>query len=282
LTVDPDNQRLIFAYGGRLRENSGIRLNRSPDQGDTWSSSTVIDEGVPISEVNLARAIAPDNVQVLPGQADDLAVAWRWDAGFWDWPLGIWLATSNDAGESFGERRKIAETWGPIQAAAHEGTYYLLYRAGLGASQQLAVAISSDRGESWQAAVASGEIPLSYGFEHMTGFDVAADGRLDIAFYAPEDDAETCSIDRQEWINRFNSETSDTCLYHLYYTFSQDGGQTFSEPIRLNEGPVRAANVPGQNSLAVALSSTNDGVYVIWSEPLESGAAHALGVRIDR
>lgn len=282
LTVYPDNQRLIFAYSGRSRDNTGIRVNRSPDQGDSWSSSTIVDEGVPIAEVNLARAIAPDNVQALVGQEDDLAVVWRWDAGFWDWPLGVWLASSSDGGASFGERREIAETWGPINAMAHEGIYYLLYRAGFGAEQQMAVAVSSDGGETWQASVASGDLSLSYGFDHLSGFDIAPDGTLDIAFYAPEGDAETCSLNRQEWINRFRGETSDTCLYHLYYTYSQDSGQTFSEPIRLTDAPLSATNTPGHNSLAVALSSTDRDAHVIWNEALDKGGSQVVGVRIER
>lgn len=282
LIVYPDNQRLIFAYGGRIQDNLGIRINRSPDQGESWVPSTNVDNGVPISEVNVARAIPPDNVQVLLGQGDELAVAWRWDAGFWDWPLGVWLAASNDGGDSFGEREKIADTWGPINSASHEGSYYILYRSGLGADQQLAVAVSADGGETWQASVASGDLALSYGFDHLSGFDIAPDGTLDIAFFAPEGDASTCSLDREEWINRFTGEPSDTCLYHLYYTFSRDGGQTFSEPVRLNQTPMQATNIPGHNSLTVALTSTDADAHVMWHEPLDGGSSQAQVVRIER
>lgn len=280
LTPYPDSERLIFSYSGRIRDNMGVRLNISTDQGQSWSASTNVDEGVPQAEVNAARSVAPDNVQVLLRQGDDLAVAWRWDTGYWNWPLGVWMATSNDNGESFGKRKQIAETWGSIQTAAHEGSYYLLYRTGFGDRQQLAVAGSQDGGETWQAAVASGDQTLSYGFDHISGFDIAPDGTLDMAFYAPEGDPATCALDRNAWLEQSAGGAHDTCLYHLYYTYSRDGGQTFSEPVRINETSLSAEDIPGP--LSVSISSTDPYVYAIWATASGDGGQQAVTVRIER
>ena len=194
----------------------------------------------------------------------------RWRSGPRSWPLGVWIATSNDDGETFSESRRIAQTWGPISSAFYNGTYYVLYRTGTEErQQQLAIAVSEDNGVNWEAYVVSGELPLTPDFDKGPGIGIAPDGTIDIIFYAKNDPTSDCVVNQEIWLQSF--ALVDTCTYDVFFTFSQDSGRTFSTARKLNQAPIlgeRFVRVSGRSVAFthIAVASSNDYAYPIWFE----------------
>ena len=288
LIIDPEQpQQLYLAYSGRVRNNVGISLNSSSDQGATWSSSVQADDGVSINDLNSGQATRPDFVQLLLGDGDHLAVVWGWQTGFYDWPLGVWVALSEDGGESFNEPQQIADTWGPANSDFHNGRYYILYRLGAGADQQLALAVSEDNGRSWVASVVNGAVPLTYDLDRGPGLGIAPDGTIDIVFYAHQEPASDCVLEPEAWRNAFIEGWIDRCIYDVYYTYSRDNGQTFSEPLKINDVPVEGEGFVRGSGRSVMgrqldIASTNEFAYPIWIQAQSGGTIQAVTVQIRR
>jgi hypothetical protein len=284
LSVHPQSGELFLSYAGRNRNNVGPSLKRSVDGGATWSSTIEVDEGINADDVVNGRAMPQQDVQVMFGQGDDLAVVWTWSPDTDNLPLGVWLATSADDGATFSQARQIAQTWGPIKALAHDGAYYIFYRPGSEESQELAVAISSDGGNTWEAVSVSHDVPLYFDIDKGPGVNVAANGMIDVVFYAQ---AEDCGLNLAMWRQRFEGAWIDTCLYDVYYTFSPDGGRSFSQPQRLNEGSIRGEQFvrPGGSSVGShpGVASTEAFAYPIWlgTEGEEEGV-QTYTLRIER
>jgi hypothetical protein len=289
LRIDPRSGTLFLSYAAQYREILATpSLNRSTDAGLHWSSTTRADQGVAIADIVTGQVTPPADIQVLLGAGNNLALVWTWSPQAWSWPRRVWLATSADGGESFSTPRQLAETWGAINTAAQNGAYYLVYRPGTEQAQDLALAASYDGGQTWVSSLINGNISLTFDVDKAPGIGVAPDGTIDLVFYAHGEDAAGCALDLASWQETLKTGWRDSCLYHVYYTFSRDGGQSFSQPLQLNQ-----ALIPGERFVRwagvstagshIAVASTEAYAYPIWIEAQDDGAGtQAVTVRIER
>ena len=286
-----ENDNLYVSYDGQYQDNLIVSpsFNRSDDGGQNWSFTVKVDQGVEVADIQQDRANGPDDIQVLPGQGDELALVWVWETDPASWPQDIWLATSTVGGETLSPPTRIGETWGPISTAVRDGIYYILYRTGTEDEQQLVLAVTDDNGRTWRSTLINGDIPLTFSTDKAPGINVAPDGTIDIIFYARHSSPETadCGLDLEtwKWYGRFN--WIDTCLYDVYYTYSQDGGSSFSQPHKLNEVPIRAENFVqafGRTEIAshFSIASTDEAGYPIWIDTIGNDGTQAYTVRIER
>jgi hypothetical protein len=288
LRIDPATGEFFLSYDAQYRDIlASPSLNRSADAGATWSFTARVDQSLAIADINTFRATPPADIQVLLGQADRLALVWAWSPDAWSWPRPIWLAASADKGDSFSLPRQIAKTWGGISTASHAGNYYIVYRPGTEQSQTLALALSSNGGQSWTSTQLSGDVPLTFDVDKAPGFDIAPDGTLDVVFYAHAGDATGCALDVERWRDTLITEWTDTCVYDVYYTFSRDGGQSFSQPLRLNEAPIRGdrlVRLAGRSTAGshIGMASTNAYAYPVWIETQNASGTQAVTTRIAR
>jgi len=288
LTIDPHNGALYVPYTGPTggnHEYKGIVLQRSTDGGAMWSDPVEIEQGVELSANVAGQEVPPVGAQAMLGNDDNLAVAWVWSPGVDNWPAGVWVATSDDGGETFSALRQITETWGIISTAAYNGIYYVLYRRGAKQAQELAVAISQDGRATWESSLVSGDIPLYFDLDKAPGVNIAPDGTLDVVFYAHGEDAPAC-IDLEAFRKRREEGWVDACVYDVYYTFSTDGGQTFSLPLKLNEKPIvgsRFVRIQGSSRPGdIGMASTNEYAYPTWIDTRGTDGTQAYTVRIER
>ena len=197
------------------------------------------------------------------------------------------MAHSTDGGTTFDEPVVILETWGPINSASANGQYAIVYRVGTESTQQLAVAVSSDNGQSWTSSIANGNIPVYFDTTKSPGINIASDGTIDMLFYAHDGDLAGCVQNIEMWRNTFWSENIDTCNYNVYYTYSSDSGATFSQPIKLNQTLVKGESFTrfnGTSSIGshLSITSTDDVVYPIWIGTPADEKTQVFTVRIDR
>ena len=296
LNVNPESGELFLSFAGRNRNNVGASFNRSADGGVSWSFTARPGEGIHAGDVTSGRALAPLATQIMFGQGSNVAAAWMWSPGVLNWPSAVWVAASGDGGESFAEPQQIGETWGIPNATSHQGDYYVLYRhsrlalsqAQAGQEQQLALAVSTDGGRTWTTSAVSGEVPLTFDFDKGAGVNVAPNGIIDVVFYAHSEGSADCTLNPQEWRDTYLGDGwVDTCLYDVHYTFSRDGGQSFSRPLQLNERPIdgqRFVRLFGRSSAAylIAVASTDEYAYPIWIDTQGGEGTQAITVRIAR
>ena len=93
------------------------------------------------------------------------------------------MANSKDGGQSFGEPTPILKTWGPINSSSANGLFSIVYRVGTEDEQQLAVATTDDDGQTWQSAIASGNIVLGFEANKGPGIGMSLDGTIDLVVY---------------------------------------------------------------------------------------------------
>jgi hypothetical protein len=288
LVIDARDEKLYLVYSGRYQSNLGILLKRSAAGGDDWTYAVPVDEGVPLSDLEKGRATPLLGPQLMLGEKQDLVVAWAWGPGYWRWPIRVWVATSHDAGMTFSAARGIADTWSLVSATAHNGKYYIFYRWGTEQDQQLVLTSSNDGGNTWTTSSVSGDLPVATDWSKAPGVDVAPDGTIDIAYYVQNADASGCELEMEEWRQAHLGETwTDTCIYDVYYSYSKDGGQTFSEPVQLNEEPIRGERFLRLNGSSVAglrfgMASTDEYAYPVWIETQGQDGTQAYTVRIER
>jgi hypothetical protein len=174
-----------------------------------------------------------------------------------------------------------------INTAFYNGNYYIIYRSGVEQNQQLVLAMSQDGGLSWSSVVVSGDIPLAFDVDKGPGLEIAPDGTIDIVFYAHAQNRADCVLDVKSWRNTLLEGWVDNCVYDVYYTFSRDGGLSFSQPIRLNETPIqgnRFVRLAGRSTAGshLGLASTEVYAYPIWIDTQDSDRPQAFTTRIER
>jgi hypothetical protein len=234
-----------------------------------WSGTSRADLRVSVGDIFAGRALWPDDIQVLFGEGSNLSLIWTWDWEPWTWPRTIWMSNSTDGGETFGEPTPIAETWGPINSISANDVYAIVYRTGSETYQKLAVATSSNYGRTWESTIASGDVPLYFDVQVGSGIGMAPDGTIDLVFYAHDPGSLDCVLNLESWQESSQWARIDTCSYNVFYTYSTDGGHTFSKPVKLNDDPVEGssfARFEGQSSPGshLSIASSNAYVYPVW------------------
>lgn len=273
LQVDPESGDLYVSMDAQAEDLYDTpAFIRSENGGQAWSRTYRADQQASLGDFNLGRGTWQDDIHVLLGPGDNLALVWVWDAEPWIWPRDVWLSTSTDAGETMSLPQRLGETWGPVSAAANSnGRYAITLRTGSETEQQLIVAVSEDNGRSWSSTVASADIPLTFDVEQGPAIDMADNGTIDLIFYAAE--SADCAPSLEEWrtVTRFAYDNS--CTYNLYYTTSADGGQSFSQPVALNEAPIAGEGFAIVNNQSAtgspSLASLNDAAYAAWIDGAE-------------
>jgi hypothetical protein len=149
------------------------------------------------------------------------------------------------------------------------------------------LAFSDNNGRTWRSTLVSGDIPLNFDVDKAPGLGVAPDGTIDLLFYAQADNGAGCALDLQRWQAALERGWTDTCAYHVYYAYSQDGGQSFSEPLRLNIEAIQGNRFVqiGDYSLAgshMGMASTDAAAYPIWIDTQGQEGTQAVTVRLER
>jgi hypothetical protein len=261
-------------------------LIRSDDHVN-WSLIVRADQHISFSDINSPRATGPGDIQVLFDQGDNLSLVWVWDSEPWGWPRTVWMANSTDGGQTLGEPAPILETWGPINATSANGIYAIAYRTGDEQNQQIAVATSSDQGATWYSSIASGEMVLGFEADKGPGIGMAPDGTIDLVFYTHEAASDECLLNVERWQQTIGYGRIDPCEYNIYYTYSADGGLSFSDPVKLNQQPIRGEDfirIQGGSQVGSHLSvASSDGfAYPVWVETPANGKTQVVGIKIQR
>ncbi|HTX80116.1 MAG TPA: sialidase family protein, partial [Longilinea sp.] len=195
-------------------------------------------------------------------------------------------AVSTDGGKTFSAARQIAEVWGYVSTAFYQGDYYIFYKQGTEQKQELAVAISRDNGATWTTSLVSGNTSLSFDIEKAPGVNLAPNGKIDVIYYGHGPDVPNCS-DVAAFRQRFQNGYVDQCNYNAYFTFSQDGGQTFSTPVILNQKPIMGSHfmrIAGTSRAGdyIGMASTNDFAHPIWIDTDGDDGTHVYTLQIKR
>jgi hypothetical protein len=278
VTLDAQEEDRLFVTPSLIRSSGYL---------NSWTTTSRADLRVSINDFNTGRATWPDDIQILFGNDSQVSLVWTWDWEPWIWPRTVWIANSTDGGDSFGEPVPILETWGPINSTSSNGQMSIVYRTVTGESQQIAVATSTDNGKTWYPSIASGDIPLYFDADHGPGIGMAPDGTIDLVFYAHDQGSLECVLDIQSWLETLPWGRVDPCSYNVYYTFSEDGGMTFSDPIQLNNKPVEGeslARFQGRSTIGshLAIASSDDNAYPIWIGTPGEGKTQVYTIQISR
>jgi hypothetical protein len=129
----------------------------------------------------------------------------------------------------------------------------------------------------------SGRLPIATHSDKGPAIGVAPDGTLDLLFYALDESATACVAESAP------SETGsgDRCVYDVYYTYSRDGGQSFSEPLLINELFIRANRFVQMAGFSLAgpylgIASSDTYAYPIWINTEESEGTQMYTRQIER
>jgi hypothetical protein len=279
VTLDAQEEDLLFVTPSLLRSQQ--------NGGTGWTTTSRADLRVSVRDFNNGRAVWPDDIQVLFGDGSNMSMVWTWGWEPWTWPRMVWMANSDDGGETFGEPTPIADTWGPINSTSSNGIYSIAYRTGTEESQRLAVATSSDNGRTWRSTIVSGEVPLYFDVQVGPGIGMSSDGTIDLVFYSYDSGSLDCVQDVASWQESGPWGRVDPCSYNVFYTFSDDGGSTYSVPTRLNDNLVvgenfarfEGASNPGSH---LAVASSNQYAYPAWIGTPGKGKTQVYTVQISR
>jgi hypothetical protein len=288
LRVHPKTSELFLTFDAQEGDQLYVTpsLKRS-DDGVRWSTTARADQHISASDIFSPRATGPDDIQVLFGEGNELSIVWVWDPDPWTWPRTVWMASSSDGGTTFGVPTPILETWGPINTTSANGVFAIAYRVGDETNQSLAVATTSDNGQTWTSTIASGDVPLYFDPDKGPGIGMSSDNTIDLVFYAMDNPTAECSLTIESWQQTLPFGRVDPCTYDVFYTFSNNGGQSFSVPIRLNQEPVRGdgftlfegASRPGSH---LAVASGEEFAYPMWIGTPDTGRTQIFTAKIER
>ena len=130
-------------------------------------------------------------------------------------------------------------------------------------------------------------MPLGFEADKGPGIGMAPDGTIDLVFYNQVSTSEECVLTVERWQQTLPFGRIDPCKYAVYYTYSSDGGLTFSDPLKLNQQPIRGEDfVRSQGGSQVgshlSVASSDDFAYPVWIETPASGKTQVVGIKIRR
>ncbi len=205
----------------------------SDDGGRTLS------EPVQVSDVDRQRVVAPalalgpdHSVNVAYYDLKDDAVDYQGlEGAIWGGTWSVLLSISTNGGQAFGpsvvvddaisppERVMLIFTMAPPSLVAAEGRTCLAWADARNGDPDVLLRCSNDAGATWSMPVRVNDDPVGNGKrQYLPRLAMAPTGRLDAVFYDRR-------VDRENLLN------------HVYYTFSADGGKTFSPNTALTRYP---------------------------------------------
>ena len=288
LQIDPETSILFLSFDAQEDDFRFVTPAFITSQdGVFWSTTARADQHISASDIMSPRATGPDDIRVLFGEGENVSMVWVWDSEPWTWPRTVWMANSTDGGISFGPPTAILETWGPINTASRNGQFAIVYRSGTEESQQLAVAVSADSGRIWTSTVASGQVPLYFDVRTAPGIDISPLGTIDLVFYAHDPNAVECVLDTERWRLSLPFGGVDNCEYDVFYTYSEDGGSSYSEPVQLNSAPIRGEDFIRFNEASYAsshlgMASSENFAWPSWIGTPQLGVTQINSAQIER
>lgn len=259
--------------GGGWRGNVSVLVSRSDDLGESWRTTVARDaRGLEGDEQENNRPVSSIAVDTVTGRQDVVYVGWK--VTYRD-RQSLRLAVSTDGGDTFAapvdltagyfddddNRRRLAEGAGlddtpdpgrvlyywPDLTVDADGTLYAIWNARFGPGPQMDdtgvfLSRSDDHGRTFTVTELS-PAPETYRYPMLEwSADGAPDGTLHLVY-------EGQTPEQIDW------------LFDVYHRRSTDGGQTWSEAIRLSDEPVEDLAGQYHPDLAVA---PNGRVDVAW------------------
>jgi beta-lactamase regulating signal transducer with metallopeptidase domain len=259
------------------------QVQTSEDGGETWTQPVQITREK-LSEITGGYVF---QANTLIGKDGNLAVVWIQDdneiiveeysdgnlilSSEGTEPNSIWVVSSMDDGKTFSAPKKIGTSWGFSYAAFSDNLYNLYHVTFTSASddkQGLMTLRSKDNGLSWLSSNVSNSLPIQMGLplDALPRLDISPNGIVDVVFYSP---INACDVEPfPSSIYTYSYDWTDPCSYNVYYTYSSDGGNTFSPLKQLNEEPIvgsRFLRIARQTKPGyIGIASTNDAAYPVW------------------
>lgn len=268
-----------------------IRMVRSEDGGISWSEPIAVSETVIRSYGEVQSGDAPGQVaadrvvqgaQPVVGPNGELYVTWldSTDDGSMRGLAEIWISRSNDAGKTFGKpviattfnevafrpRTAYFRYWGsafPQIAVAPDGKLYIAYGARTPIKPNddgdIYVVSSSDGGFNWSRPRRVNDDDGN-ALQFFPSIDVGPDGKVHVMWLDMRDDPAQIR-------------------YHVYYSRSEDGGNTWGFELpefgfRVRD--TRVTDFPSNPNRGfpsgvfigdyVSLKATEDEVYMVWPD----------------
>jgi hypothetical protein len=224
-------------------ENSAVYFSRSTNGGQGWAPAQ------PLGDSSADSAGSPRILVDPTGQT--VTVAWAYE------PAGgesnIYVAVSTDGGQSWPDGVPVAPSptqsqYYPALARSASGTLYAAWCVdGIYFSRSL------DQGQTWSAAIPVDDAPSDI-YGGGTGLAVDSRGRIYLTWH-----------DKRHVVYGYYP------YYDVFMAYSQDGGQTWSANIQLNDDPVvdvgnSASPNPLQHYRPAAAVNQAGQLFVVWRD----------------
>lgn len=265
LTVvpDPAGDRVHVAAWGTPTVVEGfccfydVVVAASTDGGVTWSGAVQASARNEFAREQSAPVVAPDGtIHLVYRQRETFVGEPR--------PAPLRLATSTDGGGSWSQRT-IANAAGLFQPKIavdpRDGALYVVYEGTAGGDEDAYLLRSTDGGQSWTEPVVLGDVTAGVA-QKVPGVHVGPDGRVHVAWY-----------DTRHAYPGVISEGhfgANVPLEDIYYTYSDDSGETFVPDQRLTDRTINR-DLGVRNEIGLywppALATAGpDAVFVAWSD----------------
>lgn len=249
-------------FAGRQGSAAKLRVVRSRDGGETWTAN-VVDLPQQIGKGFVHQtAVASDGTLLIPVESQGRILVEN--GQFAGSERNLFMLTSSDGGESFSDpifigNKDTPRNPGPGSYRSNSGVaigsyngieraYYVFPKPLQGQPAELRLVFSDDLGQTWSD-------PSAFVPSTSEGWGAGAptvmindEGVVGVAFY---------------------SETQDPHLFDLYFTASIDGGQSFTDPLRVSSVTSLAAGnqvrEPGADQVYSDVAA--DGTFkLVWTD----------------
>ncbi len=283
LAVDPTDPNQVY-MGWRFRgvnqetgaavppERPYIAVSR--DGGRSWGPFTdltpQLDGGKAFGGATPTPAVAPDGTVYAFIRERPAAVP----AGQPRPPQRYFMVKSGDKGRTWAGSTVYPGQifiYQPIPVIDTSGTIHLIFWQAEGSTLDVPTQIrymkSSDGGDTWsQPRELTDDDPAGKFNQYWPGISVAPNGRLDVAWHDFRDDPYYVP----QGTGPMGLGSTSQQFSNIYYTYSDDGGETWSANIRVTDRSIyRKVGVTFNNQDIVGpvgLASTDESALVTWSD----------------